>query len=194
MELYSVVSEFEGTTDIGRIEFHHNYVLNTLVAISPGQDTPATTGPMLFYDNVFAALRLPAVNRTPGIVTWNGGAQHAFEYMMKQHSGNTFYYHNTMVQLGHSGRGINITPARPAGTYCMNNIMVMVNGKVNGRYERAAGQIVDGNLYWKMNTVDSTPLTDSYDTVAQLYAATGLEQRGIGSTSRRGTRTRSGDS
>jgi hypothetical protein len=180
--------EFEGTTDIGRIEFHHNYVLNGLVAISPGQDTPATTGPMLFHHNVFVELRLPPVNRQPGIVSWNGGAQFDFEYMFKQHSGNTFYYDNTMVMLSTgSGQGINITPLRPASTYCANNIMVMVNGRVTGSYRTAAGQIVDGNLYWKVNTVDATSLMASQDTVPALFAATGLEQNGIGSLPRRGT-------
>ena len=42
-------------------------------------------------------------------------------------------------------------------------------------------------IYWKVNTVDRAPLTAGCNTIAQLYAATGLEQFGIGSTSRRGT-------
>ena len=126
----------------------HNYVLNGLVAISPGQDTPTTTGPLLVYNNVFVELRLPPINREPGIVSWNGGDTHDYEYMFKQHSGNTFYYHNTMVMVSTgSNNGINITPLRPANTYCANNVMVMVNGRVNGGYRTGPGQIVDGNLY-----------------------------------------------
>jgi hypothetical protein len=154
---------------------------------SPGQDSPATRGPILIHDNVFADLEDPPINRIPGIVTWNGGGRYGFEYMMKQHSGNTFYYHNTMVQLDHSGDGINITPERPDYTYCVDNIMVMVNGSVNGPYRTGPGQVVDGNLYWKMNTQDGAPLADHYNTTAQLFAATGFEQHGLGSVPRRGT-------
>jgi hypothetical protein len=180
-------AELEGTTDIGRVEFHDNYVLNGLVAISPGQDSAATSGPLLFYNNVFVGLRNPPVNRRAGIVTWNGGGRHGFEYMLKQHSGNTFYYNNTMVLLNSGGRGMNITPRRPEGTYCANNILVMVNGRVNGSYRTGAGQVVDGNLYWKVNTVDAADLADGHDTIPELFAASGLEQNGIGSVPRRGT-------
>jgi hypothetical protein len=180
-------AEFEGTTDIGRIEFHHNFVLNPLVAISPGQDSRATSGPLLFYNNVFASLRNPPVNRRPGIVTWNGGGRHGFEYMLKQHSGNTFYYHNTMVLLNSAGQGIDITPRRPAGTVCANNILITVNGKVNGDYRTGTGQIVDGNLYWRVNAFEPTDLVDRYDTVPQLFAARGLERSGVGAAPRRGT-------
>jgi hypothetical protein len=187
MNCHDDAAELEGTTDIGRIEFHDNYVVNALVAVAPGQDSPATRGPILVFNNVFADLRTPPINREPGIVGWNGGGHYGFEYMLKQHSGNTFYYHNTMVQLDHSGRGINLVPVRPAGTWCANNILVMVNGRVNGAYATAPGQIVDGNLYWKVNTLDSTPLADLCETIDQLYEVTGLEPHGIGSVPMRGT-------
>ena len=187
MNCHDDAAELEGTTDVGRIEFYDNYVLNALVAVAPGQDTPATRGPIIVHNNVFADLRNPPINRRPGIVAWNGGGQYGFEYMLKQHSGNTFYYNNTMIQLNHGGDGINLTPARPAGTWCFNNILVMVNGRVNGGYRTGVGQIVDGNLYWKINTVDPAPLTDRYHTVGQLYSATGLEQHGLGTVPGRGT-------
>jgi hypothetical protein len=46
---------------------------------------------------------------------------------------------------------------------------------------------VDGDLYWKMNTVDTKRLMWNYDTVAGLFSATGLEAHGQGATPKRGT-------
>jgi hypothetical protein len=92
MNCHDDAAELEGTVDVGRIDFYDNYVVNALMGASPGQDSPATRGPILIHDNVFADLEDPPINRIPGIVTWNGGGRNGFEYMMKQHSGNTFYY------------------------------------------------------------------------------------------------------
>ncbi|HKY31064.1 MAG TPA: hypothetical protein VJV23_00915 [Candidatus Polarisedimenticolia bacterium] len=185
--------ELEGTTRVGRIEIFENHIANSLVAIAPGQDTDAFDGPLLVYRNVIALMRNPFVNRAPGINTWNGGGRFGFEYMFKHGSGsgdesrNAHYYHNTLVMLGSAGKGLNITPKDPRDTRIANNLLIMVNGVVNGSYGTGSGQVLDGDLYWKMNTVDQTPLTASYDTVAQLTAATGLEPAGIGDVPRRGT-------
>jgi len=185
--------ELEGTSNVGRIEVYENYIGNCISVIAPGQDTPQFDGPLLVYRNTFALLRNHYVNRKEGINTWNGGGRYGFEYMFKHGSGssystrNTHYYHNTMIMLNTAGKGINITPKYPADTRIANNIMIMVNGRVNGTFRTDSGQVLDGNLYWKVNTVDSDALLSSYDTVPEFNSATGLEANGLGSVPRRGT-------
>jgi hypothetical protein len=68
--------------------------------------------------------------------------------------------------------------------------MIMVNGVVNGAYRSASGMVWNGDLYWKMNTVDSASLVSSYDTVPSFSSASGHESAGIGSVARRGTNPR----
>jgi hypothetical protein len=184
--------ELEGTTDVGRIAIYENYIANCLVAIAPGQDTATFTGPLLVYRNVIALLRNPPINRKEGINTWNGGGRFGYEYMFKQSgssyaTANAHYYHNTLIMLNSAGKGINITPQNPQNTRIANNLMIMVNGAINGSYLTGSGQVVNGDLYWKVNTVDSARLLSSYDTVAAFSAATGLEANGIGSVPKRGT-------
>jgi hypothetical protein len=185
--------ELEGSTDVGRITIHDNYVLNCLTAVAPGQDSPSFTGPLLVYRNVIALLRDPPINRKEGINGWNGGYRHGFEYMFKHGTGaadqtrNAHYYHNTLVLLNSDERGLNLIPKDPTDARIANNLCVTVNGNVNRDYRNAAGAVVDGNLYWKMNTVDTEPLLASHTTVAAFSSATGFEVHGIGSTPRRGT-------
>lgn len=185
--------ELEGTVDVGRIELYENYVLNCLTGVAPGQATPHYTGPLFVYRNVFASLRNPPINRKAGINTWNGGFRFGYEYLMKHGTGaadtsdNTHYYQNTMVLLNHGGKGLNFIPKDPTQCRIANNVAVTVNGLVNRDYRGGAGEFVDGNLYWKMNTVDTTPLLSSYTTVTAFNAATGFEAHGLGATARRGT-------
>lgn len=185
--------ELEGTTDVKKISIYENYIGNCLVAISPGQDTPTFTGPLLVYRNAIVLLRNPPVNRKAGINSWNGGGRFGYEYMFKQSgssysTANAHYYHNTLIMLSTgSGNGMAITPQNPARCYFANNLLVMVNGLINNTYRTGSGQIVNGDLYWKMNTVDATRLLSSYDTVPAFSAATGLEANGIGSVPKRGT-------
>jgi hypothetical protein len=187
--------ELEGTTNVGRIEIYENYIGNCLTAVAPGQDTPQFDGPLLFYRNVVAFMRNPPINRQAGINTWNfgGGDRFGYEYMFKHGSGssystqNTHYYQNTLLMLNHSGKGLNLRPKYPADTILANNLLVMVNGRVNESYQTGAGQVVDGNLYWKVNTVDTDALLASYDTVPAFASATGFETHGLGSVARRGT-------
>jgi PKD repeat protein len=180
--------ELEGTENVGKIAVFENYIGNSLVAIGPGQDTPRFDGPLLVYRNVMVLLRPPPVNRKEGINTWNEGLRYGFEHMFGQASPNTHYYHNTLVMLNSAGGGLNLIPQFPADTYVANNLAVMVNGVVNGGgYRTGPGQIVDGDLYWKMNTVDTAPLLATYDTVAAFRLATGLELNGLGDTPKRGT-------
>ena len=138
------------------------------------------------YRNVFSLLRNPPINRKAGINTWNGGGRFGYEYAFKQDSRNTHYYHNTVVMLN-SSSGMNLVPRIPDYTYVADNLYVMVNGRVQGSYAVGPGQVVDGNLYWKMNTVDSSHLVSSYDTVPALFSATGLEENGLGDVAKRGT-------
>ncbi len=184
--------ELEGTTDVGKISVYENYIANCLVALAPGQDSGAFTGPLLVYRNVIALLRNPPINRKEGINTWNGGGRFGYEYMFKQSgssyaTANAHYYHNTLIMLNSGGKGINITPQNPQDTRIANNLMIMVNGAINGSYLTGSGQVVNGDLYWKVNSVDSARLLSSYDTVAAFNAATGLEANGIGSVPKRGT-------
>src|SRR5262249_32317406 len=91
--------ELEADT-VKRITIYENYIANCLTAISPGQSTPVFDGPVLFYRNVVSLLRVPLINRTAGINTWNGGGRYGMEYMFKQSDGystrNTHYYQNTL--------------------------------------------------------------------------------------------------
>lgn len=184
--------ELEGTTDVGKISVYENYIANCLVAIAPGQDTANFTGPLLVYRNVIVLLRNHPVNRKEGINTWNGGGRYGYEYMFKQTGSgyatrNAHYYHNTLVMLNSAGKGLNIVPKNPQDTRIANNLMIMVNGAVNGSYLTGSGQVVNGDLYWKVNAVDSSRLLSSYDTVAAFSAATGLEANGIGNVPKRGS-------
>jgi hypothetical protein len=185
--------ELEGTTSVGRISVYENYLGNCLTAIAPGQDTPSFPGPLLVYRNTVVLLRNAYVNRKAGINSWNGGGRFGYEYMFKHGTGSTYstrnahYYHNTLVMLNSAGKGINITPKYPDDARLANNLMIMVNGVVNGAYRTGAGMVWNGDLYWKMNTVDSAHLLSSYDTVSSFSSATGFERNGIGSVSRRGT-------
>jgi hypothetical protein len=62
-----------------------------------------------------------------------------------------------------------------------------INDQVNGNYITGAGEIVNGNLYWKMNPNDPNHLLDGYDTVPAFSAATGFEVNGLGSVPKQGT-------
>ena len=185
--------ELEGTVNVGRIEIYENFILNSLTAVSPGQDTQAYSGPLFFYRNVVALLRDPPINRKAGVNTWNGGGRYGFEYMFKEEAtteyttSNVSYYQNTLVMLNHGGKGINWICKDPTNSRIMNNVAVMINGTVTRDYRSASGEVVDGNLYWKVNTLDTSPLAASYSTVPALYSATGWEQHGIGSTPQHGT-------
>jgi len=179
--------EIEGTTNVGRMWVYENYIGNCLTGIAPGQATPRFDGPLYVFRNVFALLRNPPINRKAGINTWNGGGRFGYEYAFKQHSANTHYYHNTVVLLNARGSGVNLVPGTPDNTYVANNLLVIVNGLVQGKYLLGAGQIVDGDLYWKMNNVDTAHLVSSYDTVPALRSAMGLEAHGLGAVVKRGT-------
>lgn len=185
--------ELEGTVDVGRISIYENYILNCLTAVSPGQDTPTYSGPLFFYRNVVSLLRDPPINRKAGINTWNGGGRYGYEYMFKQDASSSYstsnahYYQNTLVMLNHGGKGLNLICKNPANVRVMNNVTVMVNGLVSRDYRSATGEVVDGNLYWKVNTLDTAPLVASYSTVPAFYSATGWEQHGVGTTPLHGT-------
>ncbi len=178
--------ELEGTVNVGRIWVFENYIGNCLTAVAPGQDSPSFDGPLYVYRNIFSLLRNPPINRKEGINSWNGGGRFGYEYAFKQDSRNTHYYHNTVVLLN-SSSGMNIVPRIPDNSFVADNLLVMINGRVQGSYATGPGQIVDGDLYWKMNTVDSTHLVSSYDTVPALSSATGLEENGLGEVVKRGT-------
>ena len=193
-EFHDDIFELEGTTNVGHIEIFENYMSNALIAVAPGQDTESYEGPLLVYRNIMVFLRKPFVNRAPGIEGWNGGERYDFDYLFKMDQGgsyttqNTHYYHNTIVMLSSgSGNGLNITPKYPDYIRVANNILIFVNGRIEETLRRGTGTVIDGNLYWKMNTVDTENLVMGYQTVAQLNAATGLEASGIGDTPRRGT-------
>jgi Protein of unknown function (DUF1565) len=179
--------ELEGARDVGEIRVAGNFISNCLVAVAPGQDSPSFSGPLYVYRNIIVFLRNFPVNRAEGINSWNGGGRFGYEYMFKQHSDNTHIYHNTLVLLNHGGDGMNLVPESPAHSYVANNLAVVVNGRVNGDYPTGPGQIVNGNLYWKVNTADSNPLVSSYDTVPAFSVATGLEREGLGEVAGQGT-------
>ncbi len=184
--------EIEGDVDIGRIEVFENFFTNCLIAVAPGQGSQKMTGPLHVYRNVMAMMRSPAVNRAPGINGWNGGARFGYEYMFKHGTSadnvarNTHYYHNTMFMID-SAKGFNTTPRFPAGTTVSNNLMVVVNGPVHGEFRVGHEQIVDGNLYWRINTAHPTPLVSGHSSIPPFRAATGLEMNGIGDTPGGGT-------
>jgi hypothetical protein len=182
--------ELEGTEDVGEVRVYENYILNCLVAVAAGQDSPSFTGPLYVYRNVIAFLRNFPANRAEGINDWNGGGRFGFEYLFKQHSGNMFVYHNTLVLLNSGGDGINLVPAAPEGTYVANNLAVTVNGRVNGSYPTGPGQVVDGNLYWSMHPGADGSLLGDHATVPEFAAATGLERHGLGDAPGRGTNPR----
>jgi hypothetical protein len=179
--------ELEGTEDVGEVRVFENYIVNCLVAVAAGQDSPSFTGPLYVFRNVVAFLRDFPANRAEGINEWNGGGRFGFEYLFKQHSGNVFIYHNTLVLLNSGGDGINLVPESPAGTYVANNLAVVVNGRVNGPYPTGPGQLVDGNLYWSLNPGQDGTLLSDYPTVPAFAAATGLERDGLGEAAGRGT-------
>ncbi|PYT06571.1 MAG: hypothetical protein DMF49_10755, partial [Acidobacteria bacterium] len=164
--------EIEGTKDIGHIEIYENFIVNCLTAVAPGQDTLAMTGPVYVYRNVMVFLRDQPINRKAGINTWNGfGGRRFGRHEMFKHSGsyvtkNIHYYHNTMVldRSKDNERGLRSIVAHPANTRVADNLMVVVNGAVNGEYRSESGFVMNGNLYWKMNTVDTKKLLYGYDT------------------------------
>lgn len=185
---------FESGASLGRIEIYENFVSNCLRAVTAGKYTPSFDGPMLIYRNVVSLLRDPAVNRIPGLLDWNDGLRHGYEYMFNITSPggaggtqNAHLYHNTLVLLNSAGKGIHLGPTLPADGRLANNLMVLVNGRVNDGYHPGIDQVVDGNLYWKMNTVDAERLVDSYDTVPVLASMTNFELHGVGSVPKRGT-------
>jgi hypothetical protein len=179
--------ELEGTRDVGEVRVFENFISNCLVAVAPGQDSPSFSGPLYVFRNVMVSLRDVPVNRAQGINEWNGGGRFGYEYLFKQHAGNTHIYHNTLVLLNHSGDGLNLVPAVPDGTYVANNLAVTVNGRVNGDYPTGPGQIVNGNLYWKVNGAGSGPLLADHANVPAFSRATGLERDGIGQAAGKGT-------
>ncbi len=186
--------ELEGTTNVGHIEIFENYIGNALIAVAPGQDTSSYDGPLLVYRNVMVFLRKPFVNRVAGINSWNGGERFDWDYLFKMDQGgsyttqNTHYYHNTIIMHSSgSGNGLNITPKYPNYIRVANNILVFVNGRIEETFRSGTGTVIDGNVYWKMNTVDTENLLAGYQTVTAFNAATGHEANGIGDTPRRGT-------
>jgi hypothetical protein len=179
--------ELEGTRDVGEVRVYENFIANCLVAVAPGQQSPSFSGPLYVFRNVVVSLQDPPVNRDPGINQWNGGRRFGYEYLFKQHAGNTFIYHNTLVLLNHDGDGLSLVPAAPAGTYVANNLAVTVNGAVNGDYPTGPGQIVDGNLYWRVDGEAGDTLLAGSATVQAFSRATGLERDGVGEAAGRGT-------
>nr|WP_319534188.1 right-handed parallel beta-helix repeat-containing protein [uncultured Vibrio sp.] len=183
--------KYGGTGDIGQIVIHDNFILNCLVAVSLGQDTDNMIGPLLFYRNVVLLLRDHPVNRQEGINSWNGGGQFGYGKMFKQAgsgyaSENAHYYQNTLVMLN-SHKGIVPIPKEPKGSTFANNIVVMINGEIIESYDLDKDQIVDGNLYWKVNEQDDEPLLDGKSTVGDLSLRYGAEQNSIGDIPKRGS-------
>ncbi|WP_445502951.1 hypothetical protein [Microvirga sp. G4-2] len=185
--------EIEGSVNVGLVSIHDNYIANCLTALAPGQDTPRFDGPLLFYRNVVSLLRNPPVSRAPGINAWDKGQKFGFLEMFKNSDGTRFMtrnvhiYHNTLLLLGSTGRGVNITPKDPENSRIANNIIMTVNGPTNGRYRLGEGQVVDGNLYWKINPNDGLPLAWNANTIRQLSRIKGIEAHGIGDVPGRGT-------
>jgi hypothetical protein len=187
--------EAEGSINVGHMEWYENYISNCLTSAEIGQSgkTAKFTGPLYIYRNAIVLLRPMPISRKPGLIAWNGGTQYCCsEYMFKQ-SGkgyintNIHIYHNTLVMLASSLDGLNLTPQNPENCKIANNVLVMVNGNVNETYRTGSAEVVDGNLYWKVNTRDSTHLLSSYDTVPEFAAQTGLERHGVGNVPLRGS-------
>lgn len=182
--------ELEGTTDVGRVSIYENVIRNCLMAVAPGQDTKKYSGPLYFYRNLVVQLRNLPIDRKPGINRWARDRRHGYEYGFKHNyrvTTNVHYYHNTLVVLNSNGGGITPVPGNPNNTTFANNLIVMVNGQVAGSYRKGENQIVDGNLYWKVNTIDARPLLAGFNTVPAFSAATGFEKHGLGQVEKQGT-------
>jgi len=189
--------EFRGFSGSGpgHVEVYENFVTNTLTMISAGQDAVGWTGPLFVYRNVMVQLRLIPVNRTPGgpeTWDWQNGAPYGYEYSFKQNGSgyfnpNTHYYHNTVILINTQSKGINLTPQNPAGSILVDNLLVGINDQLNENYLTGAGEVINNNLYWKMNPNDPNHLLGGYDTVPAFSAATGFELNGLGSVPKQGT-------
>ena len=192
-------TEVEGSTAVNHVEIFDNYIANCLSTLETG-DYPKTAtykGPVYFYRNTVSFLEEQPISRQAGLESWNGGTKYCCqEYVLRQtgssyNGKNIHIYQNTLLTIGTSSRGINITPAvATSGLTAANNLLLMVNGykaNVNTQYHLTTGTIVDGDLYWKMNTVDGTHLAYTVDTVPALYAALHVEAHGKGSVPRQGT-------
>lgn len=185
--------EIEATVDVGRIDIYENYIANSLIVVAPGQDSAKFTGPLNFYRNVAVLLRNHPVNRKEGLNSWNGGGRFGFHEMFKHSASdsfataNTHIYHNTLVLLNSTGAGINPTPRFAQNTDVVNNILITVNDRVVGAYKTGSGQVIDGNLYWKLNGNDGKKLVASYETVPAFSSASGFERHGLGAASNSGT-------
>lgn len=187
--------EIEGDDKaIGQIVIHDNFILNCLTVVALGQDTDDMIGPLLFYRNVVLLLRDHPVNRKAGINKWNGGGQFGYGKMFKQAGSgyaaqNAHYYHNTLIMLN-SKSGIVPIPKHPDGSTFANNIVVMINGEIIESYDLGKDQVVDGNLYWKVNERDEEPLLDGEDTVQDLDLPQGIEENSVGDKPKRGSNPR----
>jgi hypothetical protein len=192
-------TEAEGWIAVNHVEIFDNYIANCLSTLETGNYPKTTTynGPVYFYRNMVSFLEEQPISRQAGLESWNGGTQYCCqEYVFRQtgsgyNGKNIHIYQNTIVTIGTSSRGINITPAVPtAGLTSANNLLMMVNGykaDVNELYNLTSGTIVDGNLYWKMNTADGTDLAYTDDTIPALAATLGVEAHGQGSVQKQGT-------
>ncbi len=181
-------AEDGGRDDIGHIQIFENYISNCLVAVAVGQDTSKMTGPLLFYRNVVAMLRDHPVNRKVGINTWNGGERFGYHGLFKQAgrdyaARNVHYYNNTLVMLN-AQKGVTPTPTNPDGSTFANNIIAMVNNAAVDEYNIGSDQLIDGNLYWKINALDGDALVSGEDSVNELES---IEQRSISSESKGGS-------
>ncbi len=180
-------AEDGGRDDIGHIQIYENYISNCLVAVAVGQDTRKMTGPLLFYRNVVAMLRDHPVNRKVGINSWNGGERFGYHGLFKQAgrdyaARNVHYYNNTLVMLN-AKKGVTPTPTNPDGSTFANNIIAMVNNAAVDEYNIGSDQLIDGNLYWKLNALDGDALVSGKDSVEDLES---IEQRSISSESKGG--------
>jgi hypothetical protein len=184
--------EVEGTVNVGDIRIYENYISNCLSAVSQGQDSASFTGPLLFYRNVVSFLRNPPVNRAVNLNTWNGGAKFNYKNMFKTPTGsadasqNAHYYHNTLFMLN-AVAGMNMIAKTPNDLRIANNLMIMINSEIMTSYPTGTGMVFNGNLYYKVNSLTTSPLTAGYGTVSALYTGTGFEANGIGATAMIGT-------
>ena len=89
--------------------------------------------------------------------------------------------------LNSGGDGLSLVPPAPAGTYVANNLAVTVNGVVNGDYPTGPDQIVDGNLYWRVDGTGGDDLLGNAATVPAFSRATGLERDGVGEAAGKGS-------